>query len=110
MLLGFVVGSVIYYTNIFGDTLSNIVEVYAFRLGSDIFINLLKMLIVPLVFFFTCIWNILSWKLKKHRKYFLKDNYFILNYNSYSCQPFFIYWSYFSTRVWSKYRKFNKSR
>ena len=51
MLLGFVVGSVIYYTNIFGDTLSNIVEVYAFRLGSDIFINLLKMLIVPLVFF-----------------------------------------------------------
>ena len=51
MLLGFVVGSIIYYTNIFGDTLSNIVEVYAFRLGSDIFINLLKMLIVPLVFF-----------------------------------------------------------
>jgi Na+/H+-dicarboxylate symporter len=51
MLLGFVVGSVIYYTDIFGDTLSNIVEVYAFRLGSDIFINLLKMLIVPLVFF-----------------------------------------------------------
>jgi len=51
MLLGFVVGSVIYYTNIFGDTLSNIVEVYAFKLGSDIFINLLKMLIVPLVFF-----------------------------------------------------------
>ena len=51
MLLGFVVGSIIYYTNIFGDTLSNIVEVYAFKLGSDIFINLLKMLIVPLVFF-----------------------------------------------------------
>ena len=51
MLLGFAVGSIIYYTNIFGDTLSNIVEVYAFRLGSDIFINLLKMLIVPLVFF-----------------------------------------------------------
>lgn len=51
MLLGFAVGSIIYYTNIFGDTLSNIVEVYAFKLGSDIFINLLKMLIVPLVFF-----------------------------------------------------------
>jgi Na+/H+-dicarboxylate symporter len=51
MLLGFAVGSIIYYTNIFGDTLSNIVEDYAFKLGSDIFINLLKMLIVPLVFF-----------------------------------------------------------
>jgi Na+/H+-dicarboxylate symporter len=51
MLLGFAVGSIIYYTNIFGDTLSNTVEVYAFKLGSDIFINLLKMLIVPLVFF-----------------------------------------------------------
>ena len=51
MLLGFAVGSIIYYTNIFGDTLTNIVEVYAFKLGSDIFINLLKMLIVPLVFF-----------------------------------------------------------
>jgi len=51
MLLGFAIGSIIYYTNIFGDTLSNIVEVYAFKLGSDIFINLLKMLIVPLVFF-----------------------------------------------------------
>ena len=51
MLLGFAVGSIIYYTHIFGDTLSNIVEVYAFKLGSDIFINLLKMLIVPLVFF-----------------------------------------------------------
>ena len=51
MLLGFAVGSIIYYTNIFGDTLSNIFEVYAFKLGSDIFINLLKMLIVPLVFF-----------------------------------------------------------
>ena len=51
MLLGFAVGSIIYYTNIFGNTLSNIVEVYAFKLGSDIFINLLKMLIVPLVFF-----------------------------------------------------------
>ena len=51
MLLGFAVGSIIYYTNIFGDTLSNIVEVYVFKLGGDIFINLLKMLIVPLVFF-----------------------------------------------------------
>jgi len=51
MLLGFAVGSIIYYTNIFGYTLSNIFEVYAFKLGSDIFINLLKMLIVPLVFF-----------------------------------------------------------
>ena len=51
MLLGFAVGSIIYYTNTFGDTISNIVEVYAFKLGSDIFINLLKMLIVPLVFF-----------------------------------------------------------
>jgi Na+/H+-dicarboxylate symporter len=51
MLLGFTVGSIIYYTNIFGDTLSNIVEDYVFKLGSDIFINLLKMLIVPLVFF-----------------------------------------------------------
>ena len=51
MLLDFAVGFIIYYTNIFGDTLSNIVVVYAFKLGSDIFINLLKMLIVPLVFF-----------------------------------------------------------
>ena len=51
MFAGFVVGAVFYYTNIFGDQISLFFEKYVFLLGSTIFINLLKMLIVPLIFF-----------------------------------------------------------
>ena len=51
MFAGFVVGAIFYYTNLFGDQTSSFVEKYVFLLGSTIFINLLKMLIVPLIFF-----------------------------------------------------------
>ena len=51
MFAGFVVGAVFYYTNIFGEQISLFFEKYVFLLGSTIFINLLKMLIVPLIFF-----------------------------------------------------------
>jgi Na+/H+-dicarboxylate symporter len=40
-----------YYTNFFSDQATLFVEKYIFVLGSTIFINLLKMLIVPLIFF-----------------------------------------------------------
>ncbi|MDA7828623.1 dicarboxylate/amino acid:cation symporter [Gammaproteobacteria bacterium] len=50
MFAGFVVGAIFYYTNLFGDQISSFVEKYVFLLGSTIFINLLKMLIVPLIF------------------------------------------------------------
>ena len=52
MFAGFVVGAIFYYTNLFGDQISSFVEKYVFLLGSTIFINLLKMLIVPLIFLF----------------------------------------------------------
>ena len=48
---GFVVGAFFYYTNFFSDQATLFVEKYIFVLGSTIFINLLKMLIVPLIFF-----------------------------------------------------------
>ena len=51
MFAGFVVGALFYYTNFFSDQITLFVEKYIFVLGSSIFINLLKMLIVPLIFF-----------------------------------------------------------
>ena len=51
MFAGFVVGAFFYYTNFFSDQITLFVEKYIFVLGSTIFINLLKMLIVPLIFF-----------------------------------------------------------
>jgi Na+/H+-dicarboxylate symporter len=50
MLLGFIVGAIFYYLN-FPESLTKFIEVYIFNLGGSIFINLLKMLIIPLVFF-----------------------------------------------------------
>ena len=50
MLLGFIVGATFYYLN-FPESLTKFVEIYVFNLGGSIFINLLKMLIIPLVFF-----------------------------------------------------------
>jgi Na+/H+-dicarboxylate symporter len=49
--LGFVIGSFFYYLDLFPDSLVSFVRVYVFNLGSSIFVNLLKLLIVPLVFF-----------------------------------------------------------
>ena len=51
MFLGFIVGSFFYYLDLFPDSLVSFVRVYVFNLGSSIFVNLLKLLIVPLVFF-----------------------------------------------------------
>jgi Na+/H+-dicarboxylate symporter len=51
MFAGFVVGAFFYYTNFFNDQVTLFVEKYIFVLGSTVFINLLKMLIVPLIFF-----------------------------------------------------------
>ena len=51
MFLGFVAGSILYYLNIFPESVTTFVRVYVFNLGSSIFVNLLKLLIVPLVFF-----------------------------------------------------------
>ena len=51
MFLGFFVGAAFYYFKFFPESLTNFIEVYIFNLGGSIFINLLKMLIIPLVFF-----------------------------------------------------------
>ena len=51
MFLGFFVGAAFYYLKFFPESLTNFIEVYIFNLGGSIFINLLKMLIIPLVFF-----------------------------------------------------------
>jgi Na+/H+-dicarboxylate symporter len=51
MFLGFLVGSLFFYLNIFPESLITFIKVYVFNLGSAIFVNLLKLLIVPLVFF-----------------------------------------------------------
>ena len=51
MFLGFIIGSFFYYLEIFPESLVNFVRIYFFNLGSSIFVNLLKLLIVPLVFF-----------------------------------------------------------
>ena len=51
MFLGFLIGSMFFYLNIFPASLITFIKVYVFNLGSAIFVNLLKLLIVPLVFF-----------------------------------------------------------
>lgn len=51
MFLGFIAGSILFYFNFFPESLNNFIKIYIFNLGSAIFVNLLKLLIVPLVFF-----------------------------------------------------------
>ena len=51
MLFGFLTGALFFYVNVFPDNLTDFFTKYVFNLGSAIFINLLKLLIVPLVFF-----------------------------------------------------------
>ena len=51
MLFGFLTGALFFYVNVFSDNLTDFLTKYVFNLGSAIFINLLKLLIVPLVFF-----------------------------------------------------------
>ena len=51
MFFGFALGSIAYYFDFIPSSLENFIQVYVFNLGGAIFINLLKMLIVPLVFF-----------------------------------------------------------
>ena len=51
MLVGFVLGAILYYSNFLPLRLKEFIEIYVFNLGSSIFVNLLKLLIVPLVFF-----------------------------------------------------------
>jgi len=51
MFIGFVVGAILFYTNFLPSGTKQFIETYIFNLGSSIFVNLLKLLIVPLVFF-----------------------------------------------------------
>ena len=51
MFFGFALGSIAYYFDFIPSSLENFIQIYVFNLGGAIFINLLKMLIVPLVFF-----------------------------------------------------------
>jgi Na+/H+-dicarboxylate symporter len=51
LILGFVVGAFLFYTNFFPSSVDAFVEKYIFKMGGDIFMNLLKLLVVPLVFF-----------------------------------------------------------
>ena len=51
LFLGFLVGSFLYYTDFFPSSFDSFVELYIFKMGGEIFMNLLKLLVVPLVFF-----------------------------------------------------------
>ena len=51
LFLGFLVGSFLYYTDFFSSSFDSFVELYIFKMGGEIFMNLLKLLVVPLVFF-----------------------------------------------------------
>ena len=51
LILGFVVGSFLFYTDFLPSQIDDLIEKYIFNLGGDIFMNLLKLLVVPLVFF-----------------------------------------------------------
>ena len=51
MLAGFVLGAILYYSNFLPLGLKGFIDIYIFNLGSSVFVNLLKLLIVPLVFF-----------------------------------------------------------
>ena len=48
LLLGFLVASFFYYTNFFPTTFKNFIQEYIFNLGGDIFLNLLKLIGLPL--------------------------------------------------------------
>ena len=51
LILGFAVGAFLFYTDIVPSTVDAFIELYIFKMGGDIFMNLLKLLVVPLVFF-----------------------------------------------------------
>ena len=51
LFLGFLVGSFLFYTDFFPSSFDSFVELYIFKMGGEIFMNLLKLLVVPLVFF-----------------------------------------------------------
>ena len=51
LILGFVAGSFLFYTDFLPSQFDDFIEKYIFKLGGDIFMNLLKLLVVPLVFF-----------------------------------------------------------
>jgi Na+/H+-dicarboxylate symporter len=51
LFLGFAVGSFLFYTNVVPSSVDQFVELYIFKMGGEIFMNLLKLLVVPLVFF-----------------------------------------------------------
>tara|TARA_A100001015_G_scaffold309566_1_gene409262 strand:- start:3501 stop:4757 length:1257 start_codon:yes stop_codon:yes gene_type:complete len=51
LLFGFLVASFFYYSSFISEDLKSFVAQYIFNLGGDIFLNLLKLLVVPLVFF-----------------------------------------------------------
>jgi Na+/H+-dicarboxylate symporter len=51
LILGFAVGAFLFYTDIVPSTVDTFIELYIFKMGGDIFMNLLKLLVVPLVFF-----------------------------------------------------------
>lgn len=51
MFLGFAVGSAFFYTSFVPDFFEKIVTEFVLNLGGDIFKNLLKLIVVPLVFF-----------------------------------------------------------
>jgi Na+/H+-dicarboxylate symporter len=51
LFLGFAVGSFLFYTNVVPSSVDQFVELYIFKMGGEIFMNLLKLLVVPQVFF-----------------------------------------------------------
>ena len=51
MFFGLIFGAVIFYLDPLPENLTFFIGTYLFNLGGDIFINLLKLMIVPLVFF-----------------------------------------------------------
>ena len=51
MFFGLLFGAVIFYLDPLPEYLTFLIGTYLFNLGGDIFINLLKLMIVPLVFF-----------------------------------------------------------
>ena len=51
MLLGALIGAILYYSSFLSESLKDFIFEYIFKLGGEIFINLLKLMVVPLVFF-----------------------------------------------------------
>ena len=51
MFLGALIGAILYYSSSFSDGIKDFIFEYIFKLGGEIFINLLKLMVVPLVFF-----------------------------------------------------------